>query len=322
MQQINGQFYDLTDEEIDKIQETLEYDEDSEVDDFEIQNFQSYENNNSHQDSEESATYENNGSHQDSEENATNGAIAMNAIDSTTAISNGDEISTEPIENNGELAESTTNKTNGANKTCETTKQIDSIQSTAGANSSDEHSDGDESSFQWLYSSTDDHHLPLDSKISVELFEKTYENITNFGRSTLNATNGNSNGDEVLEEGPIANNDDSNGNTFNEVNAETSDSDQNAASSGSSHLVRIKNEKRSSNHANYSGNTPIFSPPSTSSSVFSGQIPAHLARADPSLYNLLNTQGKPNEAQSQMSSIQDLLDQVSSVFPVDFTYVR
>lgn len=293
MQQMNGQFYDLTDEEIDQIQETLEYDEDSEVDDFEIQNFQSYENNSSHQESEEIATYENNGSHQDSEENATNGAIAMNAIDSATAISNGDEISKEPIENSGELAENTTNEANGVN-------------------------DEDESSFQWIHHWTDYHHEPFDSKISPELFEKTYENITNFGRSTLNATNGNSNGDEVLEEVPIANNDDSIENTFNEVNTGTSDSDQNAAFSGSK-CVRIKNEEGSS--ANYSGNTPIFSPPSTSTTVFSGQIPAHLARADPSLYNLLNTQGKPNEGQSQMSSIQDLLDQVSSVFPDNFTYV-
>lgn len=113
----------------------------------------------------------------------------------------------------------------------------------------------------------------------------------------------------------------------NDMNGEISDqtnSDQNTADTTSFNLVRIKKEKGVATNANNSGNILMFSPPSTSSNVFSGQLPTHFARLDPSLYNSINSKGKnkSNETHSQMTSIQSMLDHVSLVFPGCFTYVR
>lgn len=334
MQQMNGQCFDFTEEEVDQIQEILEfeYDDGSSDEDVRDNDSASIEN-----------TYENN----------------ADCGGTLNGSSNRDEILEQASIDNNDIAYGS--DSNGLSAVYATNDNLN------GGEISD---DSDQNaSFQWICNPTDYLHKPLDSKIEVELFEKAYDNSAGCSGTTLDGT---ANGDKVSEQESNGNVDISSGNGANGSNTagandgilnrneiseqesnennnipnesddgsstvdstngnlnqdETSgqtDSNCNTPVAVSINLARIKKEKGSASNANCSGITPIFSPPSASSNIMLGQIPAHFARLDPSLYDALSGQGKDesNGGQSQMSSIQNILDHVPTVFPGSCSYVR
>lgn len=265
MQQMNDQFFDLTEDKINNIQEILEFEYDEESSDDDVRD--------------DSETFQG------------------------------------TYENDGDFVQN--NDTAGANV------------SALNQESNSENSDGEEASFQWIYSEIDRFHMPLTSKIDAEVFARAQENGGDPNQNESNGVNFVSSRDEESSQVLYEKNDNSHRNNGNGVDVASNPDQVSYDSSGQStvndtcsNLIRIKNEDTNANDSNSSGTIPMFSPP-TSTSVFSSQVPNYFARLDPTLYGLINQRekNKSNGSQSQVSSVQAVLNRVPSIFPDHFTHV-
>lgn len=297
MQQLNDQFFDLTEDEIDQIQEVIDFEYDDEI----------------------------------SQENVRNDSEA-NFVQTTVNYTNDSFVA-------NEVSDHTNNANNNvADRSAVTVSamQIVTLNHHAILNEENDGNNSDqdlrsEASFEWIPNDADQLHKPLTSKIEVEQLEETFENNGEFVQdlyemndvdscqNTPNVMN-QSNSDESSVHEPQQINEISEQSCENNIVA-----DRNAAGVINEivNLVNVKQEKRNAN----SGNIPMFSPPSTSSNIFQtfGQIPSHFARLDPGLYNTLSGQQEPNqsnEGRSEVSSIQEFLNLVPTLFPSHYTNVR
>lgn len=293
MQQINGMFFDLNENEIDQIQELMEFEYAEESDD-DVRSGIGFDY--------DEETYVNNGGSNsntiDDNENAQEIQATTDASDFN--VINDNENDQENLVTTGNFIETTIDETENDQE----------IQATP-----DDFNDT-ENSFEWS-SGTVIFPLPRNSKINFEDFEQTYVNSGSNGsdNAVSSSMNFNDNGETYVSNG------DTNSETVGDKennqgiqittgtsNTSTVDSFENATMN----LHEMKNES-----VTVPLNIPFFSPPTTSLAF---QVPKHFAKLDPNLHTLLTNKTATVASKPQMSQ-NDILETAKLIFPGTFVYV-